>query len=106
MPDITADEIRRGLEPTKELEDAGEPTDPKESLDGIGHELLMWTIRLDAVRACIYDEIDGNRSKSFDDPDKLWGAFYLLGDIRDGQSALSERIEAIESELKGASDAN
>ncbi len=89
------DEIRRGLRPTSDLEDADEPASTKESLNAIGHELLMWTTRLEAVRSCIYDELEGGRKGSFDDPEKLYGAFNILGDIRDGQYALAERLDAI-----------
>ncbi len=73
----------------------GEPTSTKESPNAIGHELLRWTARVEAVRTCVYEAIDGGRKGSFDDPEKLWGAFHILGDIRDGQYALAERLDAI-----------
>ena len=71
------------------------PTSTKDSPNAIGHELLMWTTRLDAVRSCLYDEIDGGRMGKFDDSGKLWGAFNILGDVRDGQLALAEKLDAM-----------
>ena len=82
----------------KDLEDAGEPTGTNDSPNAMGHELLMWTTRLEAVRSCIYEELEGGRKGSFDDSEKLWGAFNILGDVRDGQLALFDRLEEIAKE--------
>ena len=76
--------------------------DEEPDLDGIHHELVMWTCRLEAVRSAVYEAIDGGRTGDDDDPEKLHGVFELLGDIRDGQWELVNKIDGLRADRRAS----